>query len=329
MILADGRRFQEVLRRGDRHRHQDPGHQRSDGHQHVGCRAGRLSGFSTRGAGRCRARERTEGLGAAPPEGVLRLGPSSGLALGLVLLWMSILVILPLAAVLLTSTSNGFAAFVDTITSPAVAASIRLTVTMAAAATAVNTVLGTLVAWVLVRDRFAGRRLLGLVIDVPFALPTIVAGLVLIALYGSKSPWASRSPRLVDPRRAPLRHLAVCGPRGPAGAGGAGSRRGRGWRLPRRQQVHDLRPADPAQHRAGDGGGRGAVLCPRTWRVRLGGLISGSLPRRTEVASVRMLGQIENDNLAGASAVATVLLVVALIVIILLGVLQRRAANRG
>jgi len=58
-------------------------------------------------------------------------------------------------------------------------------------------------------------------------------------------------------------------------------------------------------------------------------LISGSLPRRTEVASARMLGQIENDNLAGASAVAAVLLVVALVVIILLGVIQRRTARRG
>ena len=68
------------------------------------------------------------------------------------------------------------------------AAAIRLTVLTAAAATVVNTVMGTLVAWVLVRDRFWGRRLLSLVIDVPFALPTIVAGLVLIALYGNQSP---------------------------------------------------------------------------------------------------------------------------------------------
>ena len=92
----------------------------------------------------------------------------------------------------------------------------------------------------------------------------------------------------------------------------------------------DLPPADPAQHR-----------CPRWPRAPrcpspavLGEygsvvLISGSLPQRTEVASARMLGQIENDNLAGASAVATVLLVVALAVIILLGVIQRRTARRG
>src|SRR5215212_9365731 len=286
------RSIQEVLRRGERHRHQGPGRQRSGVMTtstqvaapagSVGSPPGEPSAVVHAGGPKSR--------GTAPPEGVLRLGRSSGLALGLVLLWMSILVILPLAAVLLTSTSNGFAEFVHTITSPAVAASIRLTVTMAAAATAVNTVLGTLVAWVLVRDRFVGRQLLSLVIDVPFALPTIVAGLVLIALYGSKSPlgitlaqtrWSIFVP-LILPNIAP------------AMAAGAALSFARGL------------------------GEFGSVV-----------LISGSLPRRTEVASVRMLGQIENDNLAGASAVATVLLVVALIVIVLLGILQRRAANRG
>lgn len=272
-----------------------------------------------------------KGWGAAPPEGVLRLGAGSGLALGLVLLWMSILVILPLAAVLLTSTSNGFAAFVDTITSPAVAASIRLTVTMAAAATAVNTVLGTLVAWVLVRDRFAGRRLLSLVIDVPFALPTIVAGLVLIALYGSNSPlgitlaqtrWSIfiallfvTLPFVVRAVQPVLEELDLDVEE--AGASLGASK----FTIFVRLILPNIAPAMAA----------GAALSFARGLGEFGSvvLISGSLPRRTEVASVRMLGQIENDNLAGASAVATVLLIVALMVIILLGVLQRRAANRG
>jgi sulfate/thiosulfate transport system permease protein len=271
------------------------------------------------------------GRGTAPPEGVLRLGPSSGLALGLVMLWMSILVVLPLAAVLLTSTSNGFAEFVDTVTSPAVAASIRLTVTMAAAAAAVNTVLGTLVAWVLVRDRFVGRQLLSLVIDVPFALPTIVAGLVLIALYGSKSPlgitlaqtrWSIlvallfvTLPFVVRAVQPVLEELDVEVEE--AGASLGASRLTIFVRL----ILPNIAPAMAA----------GAALSFARGLGEFGSvvLISGSLPRRTEVASVRMLGQIENDNLAGASAVATVLLVVALIVIVLLGVLQRRAANRG
>jgi sulfate/thiosulfate transport system permease protein len=244
---------------------------------------------------------------------------------------MSILVILPLAAVLLTSTSNGFAAFVDTITSPAVAASIRLTVTMAAAATAVNTVLGTLVAWVLVRDRFVGRQLLSLVIDVPFALPTIVAGLVLIALYGSKSPlgitlaqtrWSIlvallfvTLPFVVRAVQPVLEELDLDVEE--AGASLGASRLTIFVRL----ILPNIAPAMAA----------GAALSFARGLGEFGSvvLISGSLPRRTEVASARMLGQIENDNLAGASAVATVLLVVALVVIILLGVLQRRAANRG
>ena len=271
------------------------------------------------------------GLRPAPPEGVLRLGPSSGLALGLVVLWMSILVILPLSAVLLTATGNGVAAFVDTVTSPAVAASIRLTVTMAAAATAVNTVLGTLVAWVLVRDRFVGRQLLSLVIDVPFALPTIVAGLVLIALYGSKSPlgitlaqtrWSIfiailfvTLPFVVRAVQPVLEELDLDVEEAGASLGASN------FTIFVRLILPNIAPAMAA----------GAALSFARGLGEFGSvvLISGSLPRRTEVASVRMLGQIENDNLAGASAVATVLLIVALIVIILLGVLQRRAANRG
>ena len=269
--------------------------------------------------------------GAGPPEGVLRLGRGSGLALGMVLLWMSILVVLPLAAVLLTSASNGLGAFVDTVTSPAVAASIRLTVMMAAAATVVNTVFGTLVAWVLVRDRFVGRQLLSLVIDVPFALPTIVAGLVLIALYGTNSPlgitlaqtrWSIfiallfvTLPFVVRAVQPVLEELDLDVEE--AGASLGASK----FTIFVRLILPNIAPAMAA----------GAALSFARGLGEFGSvvLISGSLPRRTEVASVRMLGQIENDNLAGASAVATVLLIVALIVIILLGILQRRAANRG
>src|SRR5829696_4786635 len=299
--------FQEVLRRGERHRHQHPGRQRSGvstTSTPVVATAGALGSPPDVPAAAAPAAG-PGNRGAGPPEGVLRLGRGSGLALGMVLLWMSILVILPLAAVLLTSASNGLGAFVDTVTSPAVAASIRLTVMMAAAATAVNTVFGTLVAWVLVRDRFVGRQLLSLVIDVPFALPTIVAGLVLIALYGTNSPlgitlaqtrWSIfiallfvTLPFVVRAVQPVLEELDL-----------------------------DVEEAGAALSFARGLGEFGSVV-----------LISGSLPRRTEVASVRMLGQIENDNLAGASAVATVLLVVALTVIVLLGVLQRRAANRG
>ena len=271
------------------------------------------------------------GWGGGTPQGVLPLGRGSGLALGLVMLWMSVLVLLPLTAVLVTSMSGGPAAFVDAISSPAVAASIRLTVFSAAAATVVNTIMGTIVAWVLVRDRFWGRRLLSLVIDVPFALPTIVAGLVLIALYGTNSPigitlaqtrWSIfvallfvTLPFVVRAVQPVLEELERDVEEAGASLGANRSTIFRRLILP---NIVPAMAAGAALSFARGLGEYGSVV-----------LISGSLPNRTEVASARMLGQIENDNLAGASAVAAVLLVVALVVIILLGVIQRRTARRG
>ncbi len=271
------------------------------------------------------------GWGGGTPQGVLPLGRGSGLALGLVMLWMSVLVLLPLTAVLVTSMSGGPAAFVDAISSPAVAASIRLTVFSAAAATVVNTIMGTIVAWVLVRDRFWGRRLLSLVIDVPFALPTIVAGLVLIALYGTNSPigitlaqtrWSIfvallfvTLPFVVRAVQPVLEEIERDVEEAGASLGASRATIFRRLILP---NIAPAMAAGAALSFARGLGEYGSVV-----------LISGSLPRRTEVASARMLGQIENDNLAGASAVAAVLLVVALVVIILLGVIQRRTARRG
>jgi sulfate/thiosulfate transport system permease protein len=268
---------------------------------------------------------------AAPPAGVLRLGPGSGLALGLVTLWLSILVLLPLTAVLITGLSNGVDGFVDTITSPAVAAAIRLTVLTSAAATVVNMIMGTVVAWVLVRDDFPGRRLLGLVIDVPFALPTIVAGLVLIALYGNRSPigvvlaqtrWSIFVALLFVTLPFVVRAVQPVLEEMERDVEEAGASLGAGrFTVFRRLVLPNIFPAMAA----------GAALSFARALGEYGSvvLISGSLPRRTEVASVRMLSQIENDNLAGAAAVATVLLLVALLVIVALHLVQLRAARRG
>jgi sulfate transport system permease protein len=247
------------------------------------------------------------------------------------MLWMSLLVLLPLVAVLITSVSNGPVAFLDAVSTPAVAAAIRLTVLTAAAATVVNTIMGTLVAWVLVRDRFWGRQLLSLVIDVPFALPTIVAGLVLIALYGSSSPigvvlaqtrWSIFVALLFVTLPFVVRAVQPVLEELERDVEEAGASLGAGrFTIFRRLILPNIMPAMAA----------GAALSFARGLGEYGSvvLISGSLPRRTEVASVRMLGQIENDNLAGASAVAAVLLVVALAVIIVLGVVQRRTARRG
>ena len=119
----------------------------------------------------------------------------SGLGLGISLVWFSLLVLIPLTAIIVTSASGGWAAYWNALTSAQTASALGLTVGTALAVTAVNIVVGTAIAWVLVRDNFWGKRALEVVIDIPFALPTIVAGLVLLSLYGPNSPlglnWAN------------------------------------------------------------------------------------------------------------------------------------------
>ncbi len=104
------------------------------------------------------------------------------------MLWFSLLVLIPLAAVVITAAEGGWGAFWTTITNPQTAAAIRLTVFTALGVTLVNVVMGPIIAWVLVRDRFWGKSVLEVLIDIPFALPTIVAGLVLLSLYGTEQP---------------------------------------------------------------------------------------------------------------------------------------------
>src|SRR5437763_1069277 len=123
------------------------------------------------------------------------LTPVAGLGLGITMIWFSLLVLIPLIAIMVQASSGGWQAYWDALTSPQTAAALRLTIAQSLLVTAVNVVMGTAIAWVLVRDRFWGQRILEVVIDIPFALPTIVAGLVLLTLYGPSSPigvnWAN------------------------------------------------------------------------------------------------------------------------------------------
>jgi sulfate transport system permease protein len=105
------------------------------------------------------------------------------------MLYMSVIVLIPLAAVAVKAFSGGLGAFWDSVTSPAALRSLVITLTVSLLVAAIGVVMGTLVAWVLVRDQFPGKRFLNALIDLPFALPTIVAGLTLLALYGPDSPF--------------------------------------------------------------------------------------------------------------------------------------------
>jgi sulfate transport system permease protein len=127
-----------------------------------------------------RARSRRRARAAAGGVGPLGLGVAT--------LWLSIIVLLPLAAVVAKSLDGGLPAFWDAITSPPAKRALQLTLLVSIAVTVINAVMGTLIAWVLVRDEFRGKALVNALIDLPFALPTIVASIVLLTLIGQNSP---------------------------------------------------------------------------------------------------------------------------------------------
>ena len=246
-------------------------------------------------------------------------------------MWFSLIVLIPLSAIVSKTAAGGWTEFWDTLTSPQTAAAIRLTVRQAGLVTLMNVVFGTLIAWVLVRDRFRGKRLLEIIIDIPFALPTIVAGLVLLSLYGPNSPIGvdvanTQSavflamafvtvPFVVRTVQPVLEELDAEVEEAAASLGASR------FTIFRRIILPSLTPAIAS----------GAALSFARAISEYGSmvLISGNLVMRTEVTSVRILTYIENGNLASASAVAMALLIVALIVIVLLDLIQRRVARRG
>ncbi len=265
---------------------------------------------------------------ATGPTGLTK---SAGVGLGIAVLWFSIIALIPLIAVVVEASGAGWGGFLSTLTDPQTAAALRLTITQAAIITVVNVVLGTALAWVLVRDQFWGKRIIEVLVDLPFALPTIVAGLVLLALYGNNGPLGidvTNTPsavllalafvtlpfvvRTVQPVLAELDRDVE------QAAASLGANR---ITILRRIILPALTPAIFA----------GAALSFARGVSEFGALIllSGNLPMRTEVASVRILGYIESGDQTSAAAVATVLLAVSLAVIVALDVVQRRVANRG
>jgi sulfate transport system permease protein len=263
-----------------------------------------------------------------------RLGSGSGLSLGVVVTWLSLVVMLPLAAVVGKAFGSGWPSFYDTVTNSETAAALRLTVGLALGAAAVNAVMGTLVAWVLVRERFAGAGAVEMVIDLPFALPTIVAGLVLLGLYGPNSPVhlnlvGSRiglfvallfvtlpfTVRAVQPVLLDLDRDAEQA----AASLGAGP-----LTTFRRIVLPPLLPAIMS----------GAALSFARALGEYGSLvlISSNIPFKTEFAAALIYGKYQSTDIDGtrqAAAVASVLLLASAIVLAVLAALQRRLVRRG
>jgi sulfate/thiosulfate transport system permease protein len=269
-------------------------------------------------------------MSIAVPFGRRRTGaglPSGGLAMGTSMLWLSVLVLLPLAAVVARSLDLGLAAFWDAVTAPSALAALEFTIAASAIVTLINVVTGTLIAWVLVRDEFPGRRVVDAIIDLPFALPTIVASIVLLALYGPRSPvelhlfatkpavviallfvtlpFVVRSvqPVLMEADREAEEAAASLG---------AGN-----WTIFRRIVLPALVPTLLS--------GAGLAFARAIGEYGSVVLIGGGIPRDTEVSSQYIAKQIEIDRPAAAAAVSVTLLLVAFLVLFVLRVLAKRS----
>jgi sulfate transport system permease protein len=228
------------------------------------------------------------------------------------------------------SFDDGLGAFWDDVTAPQAVAAMKLTLVVSLIVAAVDAVMGTLIAWVLVRDEFPGKRAVNALIDLPFALPTIVAGLVLLALYGPKGPVGINIAytriavlmallfitlpfvvRAVQPVLMALEREVE---------EAAESLGATPWTIFRRIVLPALRPAILAGVGLSFGravGEFGSIV-----------LISGNLPYKTEVASVLVYAQIESDNTTGAAAVSVVLLAISFVLLLGISYVARRGIHR-
>jgi sulfate/thiosulfate transport system permease protein len=261
----------------------------------------------------------------------LARGPGLLAGRGLVTLYLSIIVLLPLAAVVSQSLNGGLSGFWDAVSGAQAVAALKLTVICSLIVVAINGIFGTLIAWVLVRDEFPGKKVVNAMIDLPFALPTIVAGLTLLTLYGNDSPVGidvafTRAGvvfallfvtlpfvvRAVQPLLLELdRDMEEA-----AASLGAG-----GFTVFRRIVFPNLMPGIAA----------GVALAFARALGEFGSLvlISGNIPFKTEVSSVFIRSQIESGNTSGAAAVSVVLLAVSLLLLAVVSVIRRWSAQEG
>jgi sulfate/thiosulfate transport system permease protein len=243
-------------------------------------------------------------------------------------LWLGVIVLLPLAAVVVRATETDFW---GAVTTKASLDALQLTLVSSCAVAAINVVFGTLTAWVLVRDDFPGKAAVNALIDLPFALPTIVAGLTLLALYGPNSPVGVNVAytkvavylallfvtlpfvvRAVQPVLLELdREMEEA-----ATSLGASART-----TFRRIVLPNLAPAilsGAALSFARAVGEFGSVV-----------LISGNKPFDTQVSSVYIFSQVESDNIAGAAAVSVVLLGISVMVLLAIRLFGRRGTRHA
>jgi sulfate/thiosulfate transport system permease protein len=249
---------------------------------------------------------------------------ATALFLGFVTLFPTVMVALPIAALVWEAKSDGAQSFWDAVSAPEAVAALKLTLGAAAVVSLLNAVLGTITAWVLVRDDFRGKAVVNAIIDLPFALPTIVAGLTLLALYGPQSPVGvnvayTRTAILLAMMFVTLPFVV-------------------------RTVQPVLQELDPELEQAAHSLGASQVttfrriVFPNLLPGILSGvalafakavgefgalvIITGNIPFKTEASSVYIFGRIESGDSAAAAAAAVVLLAISFVTLLSIGAIR-------
>lgn len=260
-----------------------------------------------------------------------RVLPGFGLTMGATLFYLALIVLLPVAALLLKTADAGWLRFWEVVSGPRAVASFKVTLTAAALATAFNAVYGLLMAWVLARYRFPGRRLLDALMDVPFALPTAVAGIALTALFAGNG-WLGR---FLEPAGITVAYTIL-------GVAAAMAFTSVPFVVRTVQPViEDLKPeieetaatlgAYPWQVFA-------RVIYPALFPAHLAGcamafarslgefgaviFIAGNLPFQTEISSLLIFIRLEEYDYPAAAAIATVMLAAAFLMLLTTNTIQ-------
>jgi sulfate transport system permease protein len=270
---------------------------------------------------------------AAPRRRAWRLASGTdALQRGFVTTYLTVLVLIPIAALVVRSTDEGWAGFWEAISNPMAIDALRVTLLAAVAVAVINAVAGTLIAWVLVRDEFPGKNIVNSLIDLPFALPTIVAGLTLLALYGENGVLGIKGisftmigvilallfvtlPFVIRAVQPTLMELDTEMEEAAASLGA------RPLTIVRTIILPNLTPAiltGTALAFARAVGEFGSLV-----------LVSGNIPGETQVASLYIFSRIESGDLSGATAVSVVLLLISVGILFAFHVVNRWSTRHG
>jgi sulfate transport system permease protein len=264
--------------------------------------------------------------------------PGFGLTLGYTVFYTCVIVLIPLSALFFKTATLGWAAFWATVTTPRVLASYQLSFGASFAAALINAIFGLIVAWVLVRYPFPGRRVIDALVDLPFALPTAVAGIALTTLY-AENGWIGRK----------LAPLGVKVAFTPLGIGLALTFIGLPFVVRTLQPVIESLDADVEEAAASLGASRLKtalrVILPALLPAWLTGFvlafaralgeygsvvfIAGNMPMKTEITPLLIMTKLEQYDYAGATAIAVVMLAASFLLLLSINLLQSWAQRRG